>query len=155
MEIDDKKINDLVAAGLNTEIHWLALLDEILDQFDCPTGTIHTLDPDSGLLVLAAERGIPDELVAVIGKIPIGKGIAGAAAERREAVQLCNLQTDDSGVARPGAKKTQVSGSVAIPLLRGDELRGSLGIGKPIPYEFSEAEIAILWRIGNRIAESI
>jgi putative methionine-R-sulfoxide reductase with GAF domain len=152
---DTSRILPLIEAGLASPDAWPPLLDAVLAAFDCSTGTIHTLDPDSGKLALAAQRGIPGELMPMITSIPIGKGIAGAAAERREAVQLCNLQTDDSGVARPDAKKTQVSGSIAIPLLSGDELKGTLGIGKFIPYEFTADDIASLWQIGNRIANAM
>ena len=73
---------------------------------------------------IVAHLGIPEALMPVIQTIPVGKGIAGAAAERREPVELCNLQTDTSGVAKPGAKQTQVQGSLAVPVLEGDRLAG-------------------------------
>ncbi len=144
----DTAINGLLAA----KAPWDDILEAILARFDCVTGTIHSIDPATGKLQLIARRGIPDELLPVITTIPIGKGIAGAAAEKREAVALCNLQTDDTGVARPDAKKTRVAGSIAIPLERGEELRGALGIGKHVPYDFTEVEISALWDIGKRIA---
>ena len=56
---------------------------------------------------------------------------------------MCNLQTDTSGVARPDAKKTQVEGALAVPIM--DHLGavvGVLGVGKMRPYEFSPDEIA-------------
>ena len=134
---------------------WETVLDAVLAHFDCQTGTIHSIDATTGMLQLAAQRGIPEELLHVVTTIPIGKGIAGAAAEKREAVQLCNLQTDDSGVARPDAKKTEVAGSVAIPLERGDALRGTLGVGKYVPYDFTDTEIKTLKEIGNQIAAVI
>lgn len=76
----------------------------------------------------------------VIGSIPVGKGIAGAAAERREPIEMCNLQTDASGVAKPDARKTQVQGSLAVPVMDGDRLCGTLGIGKLVPYDFTDGE---------------
>ncbi len=134
----------------------LASLDQILADFGCVTGTLHRFDPGSQQLVLLAQRGIPDALLEKVQTIPIGKGIAGAAAERREAVQLCNLQTDTSGVARPDAKQTQVSGSLAVPITDGDGvLRGVVGIGKREPYEFSESETAQLFEVGARLASQI
>jgi L-methionine (R)-S-oxide reductase len=88
----------------------------------------------------------------VIQSIPVGKGIAGAAAERLEPVELCNLQTDTSGVAKPGAKQTQVQGSLAVPVLDGNRLCGTLGIGKRTSYEFSDEEKQRLLDIGREIA---
>ena len=81
-------------------------LDVILEHFGCVTGTVHVLNCVSGLLDLKAQRGIPDSIIETISAIPIGKGMAGLAAKRHAAVQLCNLQTDDSGKAKPAAKDT-------------------------------------------------
>jgi putative methionine-R-sulfoxide reductase with GAF domain len=130
---------------------WQALLDQTLTAFDCTTGTLHFLDPTDGLLHLAAKAGIPDFLLPKMTVIPIGKGMAGIAAERREPVQVCNLQTDESGVARPSAKDTQMEGSLASPLLLNGQLYGTIGIAKPVPYEFSDEEIAALTQISEAI----
>lgn len=135
-----------------TRDDWSTFLQSVLADFGCVTGTLHCVDPGDGLLKLVACQGIPDALMPVIQAIPVGKGIAGAAAERREPVELCNLQTDTSGVAKPDAKKTQVQGSLAVPVLDGDRLCGTLGIGKREPYEFSEAEKASLMGIARSIA---
>lgn len=131
---------------------WDVFLAGVMRGFDCTTGTLHRLDPGDGELKLLAHRGIPPQLMPVIRSIPVGKGIAGAAAQRREPVELCNLQTDTSGVARPGAKQTQVQGSLAVPVLEGDHLRGTLGIGKLVPHQFTAAEKERLLEIGRAIA---
>jgi putative methionine-R-sulfoxide reductase with GAF domain len=86
--------------------------------------------------------------------IPIGKGMAGIAAMRREPVQVCNLQSDASGVVRPGAKLTQMEGSLAAPMLDGDRLCGVFGIAKPVPYEFTPAEQQLLLAVGAAIARA-
>lgn len=133
---------------------WDALLDELLRHFDCVVATLHVLGGD-GLLQLTADRGLPPPVRAKVASVPIGKGMAGIAAERREPVQVCNLQTDDSGVVRPGAKLTQMQGSIALPMLLDDELRGVLGVAKPAAYEFSAAETALLMTIGERAAAAL
>ena len=141
----------LDALRQSTTPDWQALLDQTLAAFDCTTGTLHFLDPADGLLHLAAKKGIPEFLLPKMTVIPIGKGMAGIAAERRQPVQVCNLQTDASGVARPSAKDTQMEGSLAAPLLLDGHLYGTIGIAKPVPYEFSDEEIAALTRISEAI----
>lgn len=128
---------------MNEEIDWSDLLGGILREHDCQTGTIHRLAADEKMLKLVHQIGVPESLSGVISVIPIGKGIAGAAAERREPVLLCNLQQDLGGVAKPDARKTGVAGSVAVPIFNGagTEVLGTLGIGKYTPYDFSDAEI--------------
>jgi putative methionine-R-sulfoxide reductase with GAF domain len=55
-------------------------------------------------------------------------------------------------VAKPDAKQTQVQGSLAVPVMDGDRLCGTLGIGKIVPYDFSEAEQAKLMEIAADVA---
>ena len=120
----------------------------------CPPscGTIHLLDATDGMLHLKAQRGLPPPVLDKVQVIPVGKGMAGIAAERKEPVQVCNLQTDDSGVARPGAKMTQMEGSVAVPILKEGEVRGTLGVAKPSAYDFSEQETDLLMAVGALLA---
>jgi signal transduction protein with GAF and PtsI domain len=139
-----------------TAENWLAFLREVLTEFHCVTGTLHRLDPADQLLKLVTCERIPEVLIPVIQTIPIGKGVAGAAAERKAPVEICNLQTDTSGVAKPDAKKTQVQGSLAVPVLTAaGDLRGTLGIGKMEAYDFSDAEKASLMAIAQSIADKL
>ncbi|EPR67791.1 Signal transduction protein [Cyclobacterium qasimii M12-11B] len=87
--------------------------------------------------------------------IPVGKGMAGIAAERMEAVQVCNLQTDDSGVVRPGAKDTKVEGAITAPMILEGKLYGTLGIAMKDPYEFNEEEIKALMEIAAALATKV
>jgi len=123
-----------------------AKLKEVMEEFGCQTGTLHRAEGE--WLFLVSHAGVPDFLIEKISKIPFGKGIAGVAAETRGPVELCNLQQDLGGVAKEDARKTGVSGSLAVPILSedGETVSGTLGIGKVEPYEFSERE-------KNRLAE--
>jgi putative methionine-R-sulfoxide reductase with GAF domain len=135
---------------------WHAVLVQVLENFQCVTGTLHRTDPSTGLLVLMAHHGIPPQVLPMmlpkIDNIPFGKGIAGCAAQRKEAVQLCNLQEDLGGVAKPDARKTNVQGALAVPIVGADgKVIGVLGIGKMQPYEFNDTEVADL----NKVAELV
>ena len=131
------------------------LLEVVTTHFDCPVGTVHLLQKADGLLHLAAQRGLPPFVLDKVAVIPIGKGMAGIAAERRRPVQVCNLQTDSSGVVRPGAKMTQMEGSLAAPMLDGERLAGVFGIAKPVAYDFTAAEQQLLLDIGSTIARKL
>jgi len=130
-----------------------SVLDETVQSFGCQAGTVHWLDPQSGMLKLAAHRNIPPPIVEIVATVPIGKGIAGLAAERREPVSLCNLQTDTSGQARPAAKTTGMEGSLAVPMLVGGELRGVLGIAKASAHDWTDAEKAVVLAIAEKLGE--
>ena len=122
-----------------------------LQHFGCQAGTVHLWR--DGALKLAAYSGIPPHVAQIFETVPIGKGIAGLAAERREPITICNLQTDASGQARPGAKATGMEGSIAVPMLAGGELRGVLGIAKAAAYDWSDGETRLLMQIAAGLAE--
>lgn len=131
-----------------------SVLDEAIRAFGCQAGTVHWLDAQSGMLKLAAHRNIPEPITQIIATVPIGKGIAGLAAQNREPVSLCNLQTDTSGKARPAAKTTGMEGSLAVPMLVAGDLRGVLGVAKATAYDWSENEKAALLAIAARLGEA-
>ena len=131
-----------------------AVLDESIRAFGCQAGTVHWLDTQDGMLKLAAHRNIPPPITQIIASVPVGKGIAGLAAQNREPVSLCNLQTDTSGQARPAAKTTGMEGSLAVPMLTAGELRGVLGVAKASAYDWSDAEKSILLAIAAQLGEA-
>ena len=156
MSINDKSLIHNISQSLKiSPVNWQQILIDIIAGFGCTTGTIHFLDQKTSLLKLQAQQGIPDFLLPKLSEIPIGKGMAGIAAERLKPVEMCNLQTDDSGVARPAAKDTKVEGSIAAPLMLDGKLYGTLGIAKPVPYDFTKEEVNMLMQIGEEISRAI
>lgn len=130
-----------------------AFLQELLQQFHSETGTIHELDAEKQLLYLAAQIGLPPQLLDVVKTIPVGKGIAGQVVAQDKPVTICNLQTDSSGVAKPGAKQTGVGGALCVPIRAGGKIIGTLGIGTVRQHEFTADETRQLEEMGRRAAE--
>lgn len=129
------------------------MLDAVLAEFGCQTGTIHrALDGNS--LELVCQVGVPEALMDKISLIPFGKGIAGVAAATQVPVELCNLQQDLGGVAKIGARQTGVAGSLAVPVFNPSSgiVSGTLGIGKYVPYDFTAAEKLRLEEIARNLA---
>jgi putative methionine-R-sulfoxide reductase with GAF domain len=129
------------------------VLGAAIAHFGCQAGTIHLLR--DGVLRIAAHKNIPPPVVQIVETVPIGKGIAGLAAQRLEPVTICNLQTDTSGQAKPGAKATGMEGSLAVPMLAQGKLRGVIGIAKASAYDWSSAETDLLTQVGGALAERI
>src|SRR5262245_51557449 len=101
----------------------------VLAHFKSETGTIHTLDSDRQLLHLVAQAGLPPQMIDIVKEIPVGKGIAGQVIARGGPVTICNIQTDSSGVAKPGARQTGVGGALCVPLRQGERMVGTIGVG--------------------------
>jgi len=131
-----------------------AVLDESIRAFGCQAGTVHWLDAQDGMLKLAAHRNLPPPIVQIVATVPVGKGIAGLAAQNREPVSLCNLQTDTSGQARPAAKTTGMEGSIAVPMLVAGELRGVIGVAMAGAHDWTDAEKSLLLAIAAKLGEA-
>lgn len=130
-------------------------LGRILQALDAETGTIHALETDGHLHLRQHAGSIPDRLLPVIRRIPVGKGMAGLAAERGEPVQVCNLQTDASGDVRPGARVTGMQGSICVPMRKGGALVGVLGVAVDREREFTPEETAWLENAGESLAPDL
>ena len=147
------EIEVLLASRDLSEAKFGIALQRVLDHFQCSVGTIHILEQPSQMLVLLVSKGVPDSVLDRVRTVPVGKGMAGLAAERRQPVQVCNLQTDQSGTVKPLARETKVEGAIAVPMLAGECLRGVLGVAKATSYQFDQAEIALLLKIGSLMAQ--
>jgi GAF domain-containing protein len=130
------------------------VLRQVLQHFRSETGTIHTLEAEKQLLHLAAQVGLPPQMLDLVKTIPVGKGIAGQVAEENRPVTICNLQTDLTGVAQPSAKQTGIGGALCVPMRRGDTLVGTFGIGTVREYDYSAAEINLLQDIAVLVART-
>ena len=145
--LPDSLTSALASRNANTALR------EIARHVSAQAGTVHWLDLQSGLLTLAAHLNIPPQIAEIIGTVPIGKGIAGLAAQKREPISICNLQTDTSGQARPAAKSTGMEGSLAVPMLVEGELRGVLGVAKAQEHDWTAEEKSLLLAYASGMGE--
>lgn len=130
-----------------------AVLQRVADHFGATTATLHLLGPD-GMLHLQATAGyVPTAVYAAIEVVPVGKGIAGLTVQSNEPVDLCNLQTDASGTARPAARSTGVGGSMCVPVRRAGRAVGALGVGTAQERTFTAEEISLLLRAAEYVPE--
>jgi L-methionine (R)-S-oxide reductase len=126
-------------------------LDCVVRHFAADTGTLHILQEDGVLHLKALSGQFPPPVLAIIQKIPVGKGMAGLAVARGEPVDACNLQTDTSGDVRPGAKATGMEGAIVVPVFDGARVIGTLGIANRSERIFSDEEKAALIEAGRAL----
>ena len=131
---------------------WDDALGLILERFGAESGTIHLLGADGALHLKAASRGIPQVVLDTVRTVPVGKGMAGLAVERRQPVNACNIQTDTSGDVRPGAKATGLQGSLVVPMMSDNVAIGALGIATRQERTFTDEEADALMDIGRALA---
>jgi len=98
---------------------------------------------------------LPPQLLDIVKTIPVGKGIAGQTAAQNKPVTICNLQTDTSGVAKPGARQTGVGGALSVPMHHNGKIVGTLGIGTRRQHEYTAEETQRLQEAANLIASHL
>jgi L-methionine (R)-S-oxide reductase len=102
-------------------------LESLLTRLGGVAGTVHEQRGED--LYLTAAHNIPPPVVAIVARVPHGKGMAGIAQAKKEPVQTCNLKTDDSGTIKPGAKAVDAKAAIALPVLdAGGEVRAVIGL---------------------------
>jgi L-methionine (R)-S-oxide reductase len=141
-----------IERSVSDGLAWNDTLGLILTEMAADSGTIHMLGEDGVLHLKAASAGIPQVVLDTIKDVPVGKGMAGLAVERKEPVNACNIQTDTSGDVRPGARATGLQGSVVVPMLRGEDAVGALGVANRSERTFTGAEEQLLLEIGRVLA---
>lgn len=90
-------------------------LESFITQQGGIAGTVHV--QRGADLFLTAAHNIPPQVVAIVARVSHGKGMAGMAQVKKEPVQTCNLQTDETGNIKPGAKAVDAQAAIALPVL--------------------------------------
>ena len=114
-------------------------LKSLITQLGAQAGTVHV--ERGGDLYLTAAHNIPAKVIAIVVHVPRGKGMAGEAQIKKEPVQTCNLQTDETGNINPGAKAVDAQAAIALPVF--DEVgtvRAVVGIAWTKAFEIGPAE---------------
>jgi len=122
---------------------WLELL---IAQLGGVAGTVHVQRGED--LYLTAAHNIPSHVVAIVAQVPHGKGMAGVAQVKKQPVQTCNLQTDETGHIKPGAKAVDAQAAIALPVL--DEtgaVRAVVGIAWSKEGEIGPAETQSMMKL--------
>lgn len=143
------QVSSLLRSGRENQTALPEVLQLVLAALRSETGTIHRLDSEKQLLHLVTQVGLPPFMLDLVKTIPVGKGIAGETVVRNGPVTMCNLQTDTSGVAKPGARQTGVGGALCVPICRGEIIVGTIGIGTRREHEYTPEETRMLQEVGH------
>jgi hypothetical protein len=115
-------------------------------------GTVHVQRGED--LYLTAAHNIPPPVIAIVAHVPHGKGMAGVAQVKKEPVQTCNLQTDETGNIKPGAKAVDAQAAVALPVLdEAGAVRAVVGIAWSKEGEIGTAEERAMMKLAASLPQ--
>lgn len=127
-------------------------LESFIAQHDGIAGTVHVRRGED--LYMAAAHNIPPGVIAIVAHVPYGKGMAGMAQASKKPVQTCNLQTDETGNIKPGAKAVNAQAALALPVL--DDLgavRAVVGIAWSKEGEIGPAEEQTMMKLAAALPQ--
>jgi len=127
-------------------------LESFIEEQDGIAGTVHVQRGED--LYLAAAHNIPPKVIAIVAHVPHGKGMAGVAQMKKQPVQTCNLQTDETGNIKPGAKAVDAQAAIALPVL--DEVgavRAVVGIAWSKEGEIGPAEEQAMMKLAAALPQ--
>jgi PAS domain S-box-containing protein len=111
-------------------------------------GAIFLVEGEPHLLVMKAQRGLPDELVATCGRLPFGRCLCGQAAATRQVVFSAHVdeshQISYRGMCRHG--------HYCVPIMSQGELLGVLNLYLKEGHERNADEERFLTAVANVLA---
>ncbi len=114
-------------------------LESFIAKHDGVAGTVHVQRGED--LYLTAAHNIPPPVITIVSHVPRGKGMAGLAQVRKAPVQTCNLQADETGNIKPGAKAVNAQAAVALPVFdEAGAVRAVVGIAWSKEGEIAQKE---------------
>ncbi|MPY60689.1 GAF domain-containing protein [Streptomyces spongiae] len=136
-------LNETVLRNARPEIAvWLTAFVERHGGF---VGSVHLAGlAEEGEIVLVAAHNLPPAVQNGTSVIPVGKGMAGVAAQRRAPVAITDFRNDTSGVAVPQGRAAGAKGSLTLPVSAPDDDTRPLavvGLGFEDVREFTGEEI--------------
>lgn len=101
---------------------------------------------DGQELVLGPFQGLP----ACI-RIPLGKGVCGTSAERRETLRIEDVHAFPGHIACDAASNSEI----VVPIVKGDQLLGVLDIDSPLKGRFDAEDQAFLEQFVATLAKQL
>ncbi|MFC5649281.1 GAF domain-containing protein [Paenibacillus solisilvae] len=119
-----------------------ALLAQYLDEINWVG--FYLMDPDKDELVLGPFQGLP-----ACVRIPLGKGVCGTSAARRETMLVPDVHEFPGHIACDAASESEI----VVPLMKDGVLLGVLDIDSPRKNRFSREDQQDLERFVEVLAE--
>jgi len=107
---------------------------------------LYLMDARRGDLLLGPFQGKP-----ACVRIPLGRGVCGTAAQRRETVVVPDVHEFPGHIACDSASNSEI----VVPVIRGGRLLGVLDLDSPVRARFDEADARGLERLVQIFVESL
>ncbi|TVX99806.1 GAF domain-containing protein [Cohnella terricola] len=140
-----KQLSSLLE-GESDRIANLSNASAVLNQFLSDVNWVGFYLLKSDELVLGPFQGLP-----ACVRIPMGKGVCGTAAQKRETIRVDDVHLFPGHIACDAASQSEI----VIPLIKDNQLIGVLDIDSPSKSRFDEVDQECLERFVETLVNNI
>ena len=129
-------------------------LEKTLEVMGLEAGLALLLEPDEATLTVRSWRGMPDDLMRAVGRVPLATSSVSIALEQGGPIVL-TIDDVMPGPVRSGMEATDLTRLISVPLTAQDRLLGALILLTGIERPLSPSERDTLASIGQQIGVGI
>lgn len=145
---------NVIAAAVSGSLNLQEILEQALDKVlavaRVEAGAIYLLDQQAEDLVLAAYRGVPQEIADRVRTLPVGTSLAGLAVRLGEPVVVDDATTDPRLKTRL-LNEEVIRSFAAIPIKSKENVQGVMHVASYQYHPFSPEEVRLYTAIANQI----
>jgi signal transduction histidine kinase len=139
-------VGQTISSSLDLSTVLATILRHACDITATGSGAIYVLNHETGELVLEANHNMNEELISSVQEHPIrlGEALIGQCVERREAMQIEDLEQTTPHPVFALHLKSGVRALLAVPLLHQDKVIGALVVRRRRTGEFAPDTVQLL-----------
>ncbi len=149
---DLQSVTDAGLAYLPLEELLAELLTRVKVILSVDTAVVLLLDDERQELVARAAKGLEEEVERGV-RVPIGRGFAGRVAAGRKAIRITDLEHAE--IVNPLLRDKGLQALLGVPLVVEGEVIGVMHVGSQQERVFSDDDVDVLQRAGDRAALAI
>jgi len=149
---DLESVTDAALAYLPLEQLLNELLTRVVEIVEADTAAILLLDDEGRTLVARAAKGLEEEVERGV-RVPVRAGFAGRIAATRQPVVIENVEQAD--IHNPLLREKGLKSLLGVPLMVEGSVIGVLHVGSLRRRLFTDREVDVLQRAGDRAALAI
>jgi len=147
-------IDVAITSTLNLREVLEILLTQVTERFNVPIASVHLLDPSSGLLELAANRGLKPKSKREL-KLHIGEGGSGWVIKYEKPLAVLDVTRDPRFANLNIIHKEGIVSYLGVPLRSKDKVIGVLDICTREPHDFTSEEVEFLTILASQASIAI
>jgi len=143
-----------VSRSLDLDLTLNTALDKVMALVKAEVGGILLYHERTQTLYHRTHRGMSEKFVRQIGKLKLGEGIPGMAAELRQTIYSPDIDLD-SRMSRSLPELLEFNAFLSIPLVARDRLLGVMNVATRDKLGFSPEAISLATSVSDQIAVAI